>query len=160
MYSNSVISFLPSLKLNLKCFVEISLILWLFAKSLPNVLTFILWVSAGCWKPVLSTAPRCRLSEVPGLLRVEKNWFPLFRRNREMATCTQIISFTRGCLKFSEITLRADEIHGFSCISRSCVKCGDGRGIRGGPANRQAVTAQWLPNNFTAAWEEKKTLFW
>lgn len=120
MYSNSMISFLWSLKLNLKCFVEISLILWIFAKFLPDILTFILWVSAGCWNPVLSTAPRCHLSEVPGLLCVEANWFPLFSRNREMATCTQIMSSTWGCLKSSEIRLWDDEMHSLLHFPQLC----------------------------------------
>lgn len=151
MYSNSMISFLQGLKLTLKCFVEISLILWLFAKFLPNILTFILCVSAGCWKPALSTAPRCHLSEVPGSLRGEANWFPLFSRNREMATCTQIISSVWGCLKFSEITLWGGEIQRFSCISHSCVKWGNDWEMCGGSANCEAATEQWLPNNFTTA---------
>lgn len=159
MYSNSMISFFWSLKLNLKCFVEISLILWLFAKFLPNILTFILWVSAGCWNPVLSTAPPCHLSEVPGLLCVEANWFPLFSRNREMATCTQIMSSVWGCLKSTEIRLWDDEMHRVSCISLSCVNWGNDRGICGCSAHGQAVTAQWLPNNFTAALKEKNSVW-
>lgn len=150
-----MISFLPSLKLNLKCFVEISLILRLFAKFLPNNLTFILWVSAGCWNPVLSTAPHCQLSGVPGLLHVEANWFPLFSRNRAMATCTQIISSVWGCLQSMKSPygmMTSTESPAFP----SCVKWGNDWGVWGCSDNCEAVTAQWLPNYFTAALKEKK----
>lgn len=153
-----MISFLWSLKLNLKCFVEISLILPLFAKFLPSILTFILWVSAGCWNPVLSTAPHCHLSEVPGLLHVEANWFPLFSRSRARATCTQIISSVWGCLKSSGITLWDGNPQRLLHFPQLCRMRNDW-GVCGCSANCEAVTAQWLPNNSTAALKEKKKLW-